>query len=252
MTVKSAQRVLEILEYFARTHQPATVAEISRQLEFPQSSTSILLHSLEALGYLIYERAGRSFRPTVRVMLLGSWIQDEIFGSGSLVSAMDSLRRSTGQTIMVALRQGIHVRLILALRGTRSNALQVKAGTLTSVCLSSMGKALLAHESDATILRIIRHASAVDPLTRQRVHAQSLLEEIGASRSRGWLESFEFPSAGRCAIATPLPLIPNQPALGLSIGTSTALMRRERDSLVAALLQARAQLGAMTRDGATS
>lgn len=247
MTVKSAQRVLEILEYLASTHEPATVAEVSRQLQFPQSSTSMLLHSLEKLGYLTYDPAGRCFRPTVRVMLLGSWMQDEIFGEGSLVSAMDSLRRSTGQTIMVGLRQGIHVRFILALRGTRANALQVRAGTLASVCLSSVGKALLAHESDATILRIVRHANAVDPLSRQRVHAQSLLEEIRESRMRGWMESCDFPSAGRCAIATPLPLIPNQPALGLCIGTSTALMQRERNSLVAALIQARETLGAMTQ-----
>jgi DNA-binding IclR family transcriptional regulator len=252
MTVKSAERVLEVLEYFASTHKPATVAEVSRQLEFPQSSTSMLLHSLETLGYLTYDQVGRSFRPTVRVMLLGSWIQDEIFGEGSLVSAMDSLRRSTGQTIMVGLRQGIHVRLILALRGTRANALHVKAGSLTSVGLSSLGKALLAHECDATILRIIRHASAVDPLSRRRVHAQSLLEEIRDSRVRGWMESSEFPSAGRCAIATPLPLIANQPAMGLCIGTSTALMQKERPSLVAALMQAREKLGAMTRRSAAA
>lgn len=252
MTVKSAQRVLEVLEYFASTHKPATVAEVSQQLGFPQSSTSMLLGSLETLGYLTYDQVGRRFRPTVRVMLLGSWIQDEIFGEGSLVSAMDSLRRSTGQTVMVGLRQGIHVRFILTLRGTRANAMPVKTGSLASVCLSSVGKALLARESDATILRIARHASAIDPMSRQRVHAQSLLEEIRESQVRGWVESFEFPSAGRCSIAAPLPLIANQPALGLCIGTSTALMQREKPSLVTALMQACEKLGAMTQRNAAA
>ena len=80
VTVKSAQRVLEVLEYFAATRDPATVAEVSRQLAFPQSSTSMLLSSLETLGYLTYDADDRTFRPTVRVMLLGSWIQDELFG----------------------------------------------------------------------------------------------------------------------------------------------------------------------------
>lgn len=247
MTVKSAQRVLEVLEYFASTHEHATVAEVSRQLGYPQSSTSMLLGSLEHLGYLTYDKVDRCFRPTVRVMLLGSWIQDELFGEGSLVSAMDSLRRSTGQTVMVGLRQGIHVRFILTLRGPRPSSLRVRTGMLASVCLSSAGKALLARESDATILRIVRHANAVDPLSG-RVHAQSLLEEIRQGQARGWAETFEFPSPGHCSISAPLPPIPGQPALGLCIGTDTAYMQRERPSLVAALKQACTTLEAMTRN----
>lgn len=247
MTVKSAQRVLEVLEYFAATREPAAVAEVSRQLGYPQSSTSMLLSSLETLGYLTYDKDERCFRPTVRVMLLGSWIQDELFGEGSLVSAMDSLRRSTGQTVMVGLRQGVHVRFILALRGTRADALPVRTGTLATVCLSSVGKILLARESDATILRIARHANAVDPVSRSRVHPQSLLEQIRQGQARGWAEAHEFPSPGHCSIAAALPIIPGQPPLGLCIGSSTAIMHRDRQSLVTALMHACESFDLMTR-----
>jgi DNA-binding IclR family transcriptional regulator len=207
----------------------------------------MLLGSLETLGYLTYDKDERCFRPTVRVMLLGSWIQDDLFGEGSLVSAMDSLRRSTGQTVMVGLRQGIHVRFILALRGTRADALPVRTGTLAAVCLSSVGKILLARESDATILRIARHANAVDPVSRSRVHAQSLLEQIRQSQARGWAESHEFPSPGHCSIAAALPMIPGQPPLGLCIGSSTAIMHRDRPSLVTALMHACESFESMTR-----
>jgi DNA-binding IclR family transcriptional regulator len=247
VTVKSAQRVLEVLEYFAATREPATVAELGRQLGYPQSSTSMLLSSLETLGYVTYDKDERCFRPTVRVMLLGSWIQDELFGEGSLVSSMDSLRRSTGQTVMVGLRQGIYVRFILALRGTRADALPVRTGTLAAVCLSSVGKILLARESDATILRIARHANAVDPVSRSRVHPQSLLEQIRRSESCGWAESHEFPSPGHCSIAAALPSIPGQPPLGLCIGSSTAIMHRERRSLVSALTGACESFDLLTR-----
>ncbi|MGD9942119.1 MAG: IclR family transcriptional regulator [Burkholderiaceae bacterium] len=247
MAVKSAQRVLEVLEYFASTHQPANVAEVCRHLGYPQSSTSMLLDSLEALGYLTYDSRSRRFRPTVRVMLLGTWIQDELFGEGSLVSVMDRLRRTTGQTVMVGLRQGIYVRFVLALRGTRADALQVRAGALASVCLSSVGKVLLANETDADILRIARHANAVDPLSRSRVHPRSLVEEVRASEQRGWAESYEFPSPGHCAIAAPLSPIPGQPPMGLCLGTHTAYMQRERPALVAALKQACEKLESMTR-----
>lgn len=206
----------------------------------------MLLGSLETLGYLTYDKDERCFRPTVRVMLLGSWIQHELFGEGSLVSAMDSLRRSTGQTVMVGLRQGIHVRFILALRGPRATALPVRAGTLAAVCLSSVGKILLARESDATILRIARHANAVDPVSRSRVHPQSLLEQIRDCQARGWAESTEFPSPGHCSIAAALPIIPGQPQLGLCIGSSTAIMHRDKESLVTALMHACERFEQMT------
>ena len=251
VTVKSAQRVLEVLEYFAATRDPATVAEVSRQLAFPQSSTSMLLSSLETLGYLTYDADDRTFRPTVRVMLLGSWIQDELFGEGSLVSALDALRRSTGQTVMVGLRQGIHVRSIIALRGTRADALPVRTGTLAAVCLSSMGKVLLSRESYAMILRIARHANAVDPVSRNRVHPQSLLEQIRVSEARGWAESHEFPSPGHCSIAAALPVIPRQPLLALCIGSSTAIMHRERQALVTALTHACENFAQMTQRAAS-
>ena len=53
-----------------------------------------------------------------------------------------------------------------------------------------------------------RHANAVDPVSRNRVHPQSLLEQIRVSEARGWAESHEFPSPGHCSIAAALPVVP--------------------------------------------
>ena len=41
--VKSAGRVLEVFEFFAHRHAPATVSEVTAALGFPLSSTSVLL-----------------------------------------------------------------------------------------------------------------------------------------------------------------------------------------------------------------
>ena len=72
--VKSAIRVLEILEYFDRRHSEATVTDIARELKYPQSSTSILLQNLTGLGYLQRGSTGKTYVPTTRVTLLGSWL----------------------------------------------------------------------------------------------------------------------------------------------------------------------------------
>lgn len=238
MTVKSAERVLQLLEFFADHRLPATVAEVSRQLGYPQSSTSMLLDTMVDLGYLHYEPQGREFRPTLRVVLLGSWLQDDLFGEGSLVSAMDLVRRTSGQSVFVGIRQGVHVRLILALRGDRPTALDVRSGQLQSACLSSVGKMLLSLETDADIARIARTANAMEANRARRVHVQSLIDEIRLSQARGWAESHDYPSQAHSGIATLLPAVRGQPSLGLGLGTTTALMRTAKSALVGSLRRA--------------
>lgn len=78
-TIKSAHRVLEILEYFDQDRRVATVMEMSRTLNYPQSSTSELLRCLTRLGYLHYNRVRRTYSPTARVALLGAWVKPSLF-----------------------------------------------------------------------------------------------------------------------------------------------------------------------------
>jgi hypothetical protein len=68
-SVKSAGRVLRILEFFDEIQREARgagrgsrVAEIAESLSIPQSSTSILLNCLVDLGYMDYLPESRSFR----------------------------------------------------------------------------------------------------------------------------------------------------------------------------------------------
>jgi predicted transcriptional regulator len=60
-TVKSARRVLEILEFFAQGRREATVMEVADALAYPQSSTTALLSSLATLGYLRQDVARRTY-----------------------------------------------------------------------------------------------------------------------------------------------------------------------------------------------
>ncbi len=72
--VKSARRVLEILERFEAEKRPLGVSEIAQVLGYPLSSTSMLLNTLARLGYLNLDPASRKFAPTMSVAMLGDWI----------------------------------------------------------------------------------------------------------------------------------------------------------------------------------
>src|ERR1700751_5096633 len=51
MIVRQAVNVLEIMEFFAHTKKPATLAEISDHFGWPRSSTFNLLATLSEKGY---------------------------------------------------------------------------------------------------------------------------------------------------------------------------------------------------------
>src|SRR3546814_3014450 len=98
--VKSAGRVLRILEYFDSVQREACVSEISRTLKWPQSSTSVLLKSLVSLGYLQNDRFRRTYRPTRRVCLLGNWVDPALVRQGALLMQADELARRTHKTVI--------------------------------------------------------------------------------------------------------------------------------------------------------
>ncbi|MFM9924461.1 helix-turn-helix domain-containing protein [Variovorax sp. H27-G14] len=233
--VKSARRTLEVLEFFAARHSAATVSEVAEALDYPQSSTSMLLRTLESLGYLMQEGGSRRYRPTLRVMLLGTWMHDELFGQASLFSNMAQLRLRTGQAVLVGLRQGIHVRFILSLPSVKANALRYPVGVMRPVCLSAAGKMLLTRESDREVQRIARRANAQAATPQERVDVSALLNEVRESRERGWAESVNYPQRGFANLSTLLPAIAGQPHMGITLGMRLEVLEARRATLLDAL-----------------
>src|SRR3546814_13327494 len=100
--VKSAGRVLRILEYFDSVQREACVSEISRTLKWPQSSTSDLLKSMVSLGYLHNDRFRRPYRPTRRVCLLGNWVDQALVRQGERPIIAAELARRPQNTGIIA------------------------------------------------------------------------------------------------------------------------------------------------------
>jgi len=105
-SVKSAGRVLRILEFFDEIQRDARVAEVAERLGFPQSSTSILLNCLVKLGYMDYLQEIRSFLPSPHVTLLGTWLDKGPVRNGSLMRMLEELSHKTGDTVIIAARSG--------------------------------------------------------------------------------------------------------------------------------------------------
>jgi len=203
--VKSAGRVLEILEYFDDLQRQSTVMEIADALGYPQSSTSALLRSLVTMGYLNYDAKKRTYITSSRVALLGNWVNSPFFAEGDIISMMKELNEETHDTVVLAMRNGQHVQYIHVIQATSPARLHMTLGTVRPLAASGAGYALLATMTDAEITRIVMRANAEAADGEPLIKTRALLEQIAEVRRKGYAFTCDMVTRGGGIIAVPLP-----------------------------------------------
>jgi len=214
--VKSAVRALEIFEHFAETRVPASVMEISKALGFPQSSTSALLKSLVALGYMDYDAGARTYVPNLRLALLSTWIEKGAYRDEALIRRLERIRDLSGETVVLGLRNGVHAQYVLILEAERPIRLHMKMGALRPLTRTGVGRALLVSESDAEIRRIVRRINAEMP--EYRVEEQAFLALMADVRASGFGETAGDMIPGAGVVAVPLANPPGGSPMAVGIG----------------------------------
>jgi DNA-binding IclR family transcriptional regulator len=106
-----AKRVIEVLEFFDEEHPQATVMDIVRRFDRPQSSTSELLSNLVGLGLLYKDRQTRSYSLTPRAAMLGGAVQPRMVRDGRLVGLIDRLSAQTGLGVGVFSMVGLKLQI---------------------------------------------------------------------------------------------------------------------------------------------
>jgi DNA-binding IclR family transcriptional regulator len=234
--VKSAGRVLEILEFFDDFQRPATVMEVAVALSYPQSSTSALLRSLVATGYLTYDAQARTYITSTRVALLGSWLNSPFFAEGTLISLMKELNELTGDTVVLATRNGLYAQYIHVIQATSPARLHLTLGTVRPLAASGAGYAILSTMTDAEITRIVMRMNAEAPEGQPLVKLRDLLADIEQVRERGYAFTYDIVTRGGGIMAVPLPRLSGQPLMVMGIGGISEIMRQREGELSQILL----------------
>lgn len=203
--VKSAGRVLQILEFFDEIQRDAKVQEIATRLNFPQSSTSVLLKCLVQMGYLDHDKVNRSFIPSPRVALMGTWIDKGPVRNGNLIRMMEDLAARTGETVMLAARNGIHAHYIRVIQTKRATRFHVPQDSRRPVVWSATGFALLSLESDSLIQGLCRRANGEAGAGQPIIDYKRTLAAVAQTRRDGFFISKELVTPGTAAISIALP-----------------------------------------------
>lgn len=226
--VKSAKRVMEIFEYFAERRTRSNINDVCTTLGYPQSSTSMLLHSLVHLGYLSYDSQARTFHPTLRIASVGRWLLDEATEEVSPLRIMEEVARLTGHTIVLGVQNDLHVLYIQVLQASNALRFYMKPGSLRPICTTAVGRALLSLKSDSEIRSIIRRVNSERADDTPMVDTKEVLAAVAKVRSDGYALTRGTATPGAGVIAKVLSPLPDQPPMAIGIGMPEADLKLEK------------------------
>lgn len=229
--VKSAVRTLEILEYFDEVRQAQSVVNLAIALGYPQSSTAALLRSLTACGYLHFNEQDRTYIPTDRVPILGSWVCPSLFEDWALPRLMQAIVERTGQFVLLAARNGDFAQYIYLLSENKVVAHPVRIGEKRELAKSGVGQVLLSSMSDGNVKRLYHRINAYSKVSG-KVDVAELLTRLYGIRERGYVFSKNRVVDGYGQVAFPVPQRDNVRPLAIGVGGSSEVIERLEGDIV--------------------
>jgi DNA-binding IclR family transcriptional regulator len=180
MSVKTAERTLDLLETFASEGRPLSLSELGRLLSIPVSSCLGLLRTLQATGYL-YEVHRRGYYPTKRLLGVALKIAANDPLLDRLAPFLDELRVDSGETAVVAKLSATNVVYLDVHESQQTIRYSAQSGDFRDPHANSLGKALL-----STYTPVERRALLAGySWTAHTEHTITSLEAFEADLARG-------------------------------------------------------------------
>jgi DNA-binding IclR family transcriptional regulator len=216
--VKSAQRVIQLLELFDDVRTGLTVADVASKLKMPQSSTSALLQSLHTLGYLAINPEQRTYFPSIRVALLGHWIEPLLVREGPIVQMARRVSAKVGLDSFVAIRNKLHVQIVYRHYDPDLKAPHSLTGSGSFMVLAATGHVLMSDMSERDTTKLVAATNALLPAEAPRVSPRELLAKLERVRRDGFAAGQSQRAHDQLTVAVRLPSATVEPmAFGVSV-----------------------------------
>jgi DNA-binding IclR family transcriptional regulator len=203
--VKSAGRILDILELLARATEPVSLKEVAADLSFPRSSTHGLLQTLVGRGYAL-RRNGERYALNPTCQNGPGWIGGT---EANLIAVarpiMDRLRDECGETVYLGVAMRNHdVKRVAASISHQAVRYDVVHHDLAPAYCSAMGRVLLAFSPPDAIAAYLARLEPVARTPHTITNAADLAALIAAVRRQGYAVSDQEMVIGGTGIAAPV------------------------------------------------
>lgn len=229
--VKSAGRILDLLDYLSRRREPVTLSQIIRDLGFPKSSAHGLLQTLAARGHLTQDTRGRYI--LIETSHGFPFRQHE---EPLVVTArpfMERLRDRSGETVLLStMNAHCEIRRLAKCVSNQPIRYDVNMDAAIAPYCTATGRLLLAHAhpdvrddylSRVQLLTYTRH-TVTDPQQLRR-----LLKSIC---NDGYAVNDQEFVTGSTGIAAPVRDRDGNVVAALNLGTLTSRFVERRELLI--------------------
>jgi DNA-binding IclR family transcriptional regulator len=228
MSDTSVERAFAILETFGHERRPLSMKELAETCRIPASTCHALVHTLLRRAYLYQTGQRKDLYPTRRLYDLGATILAHDPVLQRLEPAMQALRDTTRETVILGKRRQHEVVYLEVLEGPEVIRYSAGPGDTKPLHSTCIGKALLSALKDADLCALLA-GSALPRITGTTITDRLALQaEIAEGRTRGCFVTRGENVPDVTAMAVPLT-IANE-IFGLAVaGPSHRMDAREAD-----------------------
>lgn len=234
--VKSATRVIDIVEFVAGQRDGVSHKDIASALAIPKSSLTGLLSDLQERGYVALDRRTRLFTLGPRVLHLSSAFAHQFdlvrAGAGHVNTVVSAVNESG----LLAIPEGNEILVVYHRSAAQSLGSTMEVGERAPMYATAVGRALLAH-MDAQERDQILMGDLPRPITSKTiVDLDRIRDELDAISDGGPAYSRDEYIDGLTSVAYAVLNADDRPIAGISVAIPSiryddAMDRRCRDAL---------------------
>jgi IclR family pca regulon transcriptional regulator len=235
---------LSVLHAFDDTRSALTLTEIASRLGWSRTKPYRFVHTLEKLGYLARDSSGRAYRLTTLSMQLGfTYLQRQPLVELSQ-PVLERLRERVHASSHMAILEGGDLVYVALARIHQLTAINIHVGSRMPATASSIGRVLLAHQSETVLDSLLRLAPPRALTPKTTVDPDAFRQKLQRAREDGYFFNDEEFSLGIRSIAAPIFDADGQVVAGINATALTTVFTdaRVHDEIVPAVKKAAADI----------
>lgn len=234
MSVKSAERVLEIFELLKYYPDGLTAKEVGQELGYAASSTFELLKTLAEHDYILMDENKR-YTLGGKLIQLGAYASSYLDINKIAGPVLRALRDEVQETVFMATLSGNEIVYISIVDSFRSISTNARLGGRKPLYCTGLGKAFLTFMPEEKRERIVEQL-VFEKMTPNTVEdSQELYQQLDVFRKQGYAIDNEEIEVGLWCVAAPIYSGNGEIAAAISISGPVTRLMDEQEALSQAL-----------------
>jgi DNA-binding IclR family transcriptional regulator len=241
MSVKSAERVIKILELLSRFPDGMTVKEISNALSYPQSSTFNLVQTMAHHQFLV-QNASKKYKLGPKLIQIGTRARESLDVHTEAHPYLVQLMNRVEETVFMAVLSGDEMVYVAKIDNNRSIRTSAQIGSSKPLYCTGLGKAFLSFLPVEERERLLAKTQWF-PVTRRTItDADELRKQLLEFRRLGYAIDDEESEEGLFCLAAPVFDANRRLIAAISVAGPRERMHKRKDEIIRCLMETAAHI----------